>query len=262
MLGNDTALYIYPPVTDTTTCYRKEGAYAIFGALLKIPLIADISPMKKYIKEPFSALSHLVGVGLSVAALIVLLEKSGHNERATIASAIYGVSLILLYIASALTHGVHCSDRLASYFERCDHAAIFSLIAGTYTPVCLLTIKGPVGLFLLGAEWILAIAGIYTAFVKIRGSRTLQVLTYLCMGWLFLFALGPLVSTVPVSLLAWLFAGVLFYSLGSIFFLTNRPILWKGRFESHDLWHLFVLGGSVCHFIFIMSYMGTMTQPS
>lgn len=218
--------------------------------------------MKKYIREPLPALSHLFGAVLSVLALIVFLEKSGANERAAFATAVFGVSLILLYLASALTHGVHCSPRLAACFERCDRAAIFLLIAGTYTPLCLLVIKGVGGWALLGIEWLLAFTGIYAVFAKssVVGSAragSVQVYTYLAMGWLFIFALDAIVSAVSNSLLAWLLGGALFYSVGTIFFLTNRPTLWRGYFEAHDLWHFFVLGGSACHYIFINRYLAT-----
>ncbi len=210
--------------------------------------------MKKYVREPFPALSHLFGAGLSIAALVFLLQKS-NTERATIACAIYGASLILLYIASTLTHGVHCSPRLISFFERLDHAAIFLLIAGTYTPVCLLIIPGSFGLSLFVCEWIFAILGIYTIFMKPNISKSVRVLIYVIMGWLCLFAIHQIVSAVSTTSLLFLLAGGMIYSIGSIFFLTNKPTLWPGYFDAHDLWHLFVLGGSSCHFVFICNYL-------
>lgn len=215
--------------------------------------------MKKYIKDPFPALSHLFGAFLSIAALVTLIQKSGTNERAVIASAIYGASLILLYTASALAHGIHCSPEMSERLDRFDYAAIFVLIAGTYTPVCLLIIRGTFGWGMLSAEWILAFFGIYNVFFRPSWPIGVQVLIYLCMGWLVLFALGPIIAAVPNSFLAWMIAGGLFYSVGAIFFVTNRPVLWEGRFDAHDLWHLFVLGGSACHFIFILLYMGQLS---
>ncbi len=211
--------------------------------------------MKKYIREPFSSLSHLVGAILSVAALIILLQESGASHRAIIASAVYGISLIILFLASALVHGLHCSPKLESRLEQCDHAAIYFLIAGTYTPVCLLMIRGPLGWSLLIIEWIIAAIGVYMIFFKPGVSKFRRVATYIAMGWLFLFAINPIIIAVPNSLLMWLIAGGLFYSVGSIFFITNRPTLLKEHFEGHELWHVFVLGGSVCHFIFISNYI-------
>lgn len=207
--------------------------------------------MKKYVREPFPALSHLFGAIISIIALIFLLENSEGNLRATIACVIYGSSLIILYVASALTHGVHGSPRLMSYFERFDHAAIFFLIAGTYTPICLLVIPGPVGLSLFICEWILAIMGIYIIFMRPFITRSLRVWLYVIMGWLFLFALHQIIPAVSNASLVLLLGGGLFYSIGTIFFITDKPNLWPGYFDAHDLWHLFVLGGSTCHFVFI-----------
>ncbi len=211
--------------------------------------------MKKYFREPFPAISHLIGAILSVIALISLLQKSGSHRIALLASAIYGGSLILLYLASTLTHGMHSSEKLLSHFERCDHAAIFFLIAGTYTPLCLLIIPGAFGWTLLALEWILAFAGIYTIFIQPDVPKLIRVGIYLCMGWLFIFALGPIIAAVPNTLLSWLFAGVFLYSIGAIFFVTERPNFFPGKFEAHDLWHIFVMGGSTCHFIFISNFL-------
>ena len=116
--------------------------------------------MKKYIKEPFPAISHLIGLLLSIAGLITLLEASGTNFSVAAFSTVYGISLILLYLASTLTHGIHCTSRTAQHFELFDYGAIFLLIAGTYTPVCFLMIKGPLGWIVLCAEWLLAFVGI------------------------------------------------------------------------------------------------------
>jgi hemolysin III len=214
--------------------------------------------VKKYIREPFPALSHLFGAGISVLALISLIQNSGDNARAIFSSFVYGMSLILLYTASALTHGIHCSSKMMARFERWDHAGIFFLIAGTYTPVCLLIIPGSLGWMLLFCEWVLAFAGVYTVFFRPNISRTIRVIIYLAMGWLLLFALNPIIEAVSNTLLSWLIAGGLFYSIGSIFFLTNKPNLWPGKFTAHDLWHLFVLFGSISHFIFITKFLKTL----
>jgi hemolysin III len=207
--------------------------------------------MKKYIREPFPALSHLLGAGLSMVGLFFLIEKSADSLRAVVASAIFGVSLIVLYLASALTHGLHCSEETLTRIEKYDYAAIFLLIAGTYTPVCLLIIRGPLGWGLLISEWTLAAFGVSSIFFRRHIPKHLRVAIYLIMGWLFLIAINPIISTVPQNDLAWLIGGGLAYSIGSIVFLTNKPNFWRGYFEAHDLWHLFVLAGSTCHFIFI-----------
>lgn len=211
--------------------------------------------LQRYVKEPFPALSHLCGAALALIGLIILLEKSTQSYRMLAASLIYGGSLLSLFIASSLCHGLHCSRTAAALFERLDHAAIFCLIAGTYTPICLLVIRGPVGWSMLAIEWGLAGIGIYSSLHVREVRRSLQVITYLAMGWLFLFALGPIVNAISNSFLAWLLGGGILYSVGSIFFLTNRPALVFGRFTAHDIWHMFVLAGSTCHFIFVNNYL-------
>ena len=211
--------------------------------------------MRKYIREPFPALSHLIGAGVSVVAVFFLLQRASGSVKTEISVAIYGMSLIVLYVASALNHGFHCSPPAAERLEQCDYAAIFLLIAGTYTPVCLLVVQGRLGWFLFGFEWLLALIGIFLVFARPSTSAPLRVVIYLAMGWLFLFVLAPIVTAVTTPLLMWLLSGALFYSIGSVFFVTKKPVLWRGYFEAHDLWHVFVLAGSGCHFIFIREYI-------
>jgi len=211
--------------------------------------------MKKYIREPFPALSHFLGVLLSIFGLISLLQVSGNSERATIAVIIYGVSLILLYLASTLAHSIHCSPKTEERLEKLDYAAIFILIAGTYTPICLLVIKGWLGWLLLSCEWLIAFLGIFSLYVKNTFTQGNRTSFYLVMGWMFIFALTPIISAVSNSLLMWLLGGAIFYSVGSIIFVTNKPTLWPGFFDAHDLWHIFVLAGSTSHFIFINRYI-------
>ena len=216
--------------------------------------------IKKYIRDPFPSLSHAAGAVFSGVALNYLLVSAGDNLCAQISGAIFGTTLILLYLASALAHGVTGSPRLERFLEDCDHAAIFLLIAGTYTPVCLLMIPGNLGLALLTCEWIFAAVGIYTVFFLPQASKAFRAGTYLGMGWMFLFAINPLVTTLPISILVWLAGGVLFYSVGSVVFVTGRPSLWAGKFEAHDLWHVFVLSGSSCHFMFVNEHILTLAQ--
>ncbi len=211
--------------------------------------------MQKYLKEPFCALSHLFGVLLSVVGLVVLLQAAGDSSRAVTASIIYGTTLILLFLASALTHGPHFAPETAARFERCDYAAIFLLIAGTYTPFCLLVVRGPLGWTMLGIEWLLAIVGVWSVFYGSERSKSKHVAIYLAMGWLFVLALGPITTALTNPLLSWLIGGGIFYSVGAIIFLRDWPHLLGGRFSAHDLWHVFVLGGSSCHFVLVNHFV-------
>ena len=204
-----------------------------------------------WIKEPFCGLSHGIGAVLSVIALIVLLDLARGRPWHTVAFAIYGVSLILLYTASALYHWLPVGPPHVYRLMRFDHTAIFLLIAGTFAPVCLLALRGPWGWGLLVAEYTLAAIGIASLFWP-RVPHAWRVVLYLIMGWISLFAMGPLRASLSPAAFAWLIAGGIVYSMGAAIFALDRPHLWPGKFSAHDLWHVFVLGGSACHFFLML----------
>ncbi len=207
------------------------------------------------IKDPFPGLSHWVGALLSVAALVALLRTAGDSEVRAIAFAIYGGSLITLYLASALNHSIFCEEAASDRLDQLDYSAIFLLIAGTYTPVCLITLRGRWGWSVLAAEWIMAVAGIVHVWWGRKQSKWIHVAIYVAMGWTVIPVVVPLFRALPASALAWLLAGGIAYSVGSVIFATNRPRLWPGIFEAHDLWHTLVLTGSACHFVMIYNYV-------
>ncbi len=211
--------------------------------------------VRRCIKDPFPALSHWVGVLLSVAALVALLRVAQGRPAYIIGFSIYGGSLIILYLASALSHSIRCSDVNSSRLDRFDLSAIFLLIAGTYTPLCLFTLGSRWGWPVLAAEWVLAAAGIaYVTRVRDH-SWGLRIATYVVMGWLALSVAGPVYDALPNAALAWLLGGGVAYSVGAVIFATNRPNLCRGIFEAHDLWHVLVLVGSACHFILIYQFV-------
>jgi hemolysin III len=214
------------------------------------------------IKEPFPGLSHWFGAGLSLAGTAALLARSAGRPWWQVAGfAVYGISLVLLYTASALAHSVHCSPRVGRRLDQFDYVAIFLLIAGTYTPVCLVTLHGPLGWGLLAAVWATAAFGIATVYVSARIERgerrrdRSRVLTYVAMGWLGVVAAGAIIHALPAAALAWLLAGGVIYTAGAVVFFTDRPHLWPGRFAAHDLWHCMVLTGSACHFVVILNFV-------
>jgi hemolysin III len=214
-----------------------------------------MSWVQRCVKEPFPGLSHLLGVLLSVVALVALLSRAHGRPMHVIGFTVYGASLILLYAASALAHSIHCSPRTGEHLDRLDYSAIFLLIAGTYTPLCLVPLRGPWGWGLLVAVWLLAAVGIAAVWLW-RSRRTwARVTIYLCMGWLALLATGEIFRTFPTSAVAWLVAGGVVYSVGAVVFITDRPHLWPGRFMAHDLWHVMVLLGSACHFIVMLDFV-------
>ena len=208
------------------------------------------------IKDPYPGLSHWLGMVLSVAGLVVLLVLSAGRPWRIVGCAIYGASLILLYLASALAHTIRGSEKLDDFLTRLDCMAIFLLIAGTYTPLCLVTFRGPWGWSMLGAEWGMALLGIALLAVGRVESKAIRTILYLCMAWVVaLVAVVPIVRTLPPVAVQWLFAGGVIYSVGAVVFILDRPHLWPRRFMAHDLWHTLVLAGSACHYVVIARFV-------
>ena len=207
------------------------------------------------IKDPFPGLSHWVGVGLSVAGLALLIDRADGRVWHVVGFAVYGASLILLYLASALAHSIRCSPKGEALLDAFDYAAIFLLIAGTYTPLCLVNLRGPWGWGLLAAAWAIAAFGIASLVFWQSGKSVLRVVLYVVMGWLAVIAAPAILRTVPAGGLWWLVAGGVIYTLGAVVFVTDRPHLWRNRFVAHDLWHCMVLAGSACHFVVMLRYV-------
>jgi hemolysin III len=203
-------------------------------------------------KEPFSGLSHLVGAGLGIAALVALVSLARGKPWHLTAFSIYGATLILLYSASALYHLLPVSPRTVGRLQMFDHIGIYLLIAGTYTPVCLVPLRGSWGWSLFGVVWGLAVTGIAIRVGWRSAPPWLGLALYLCMGWLAVVAIPPLARAFSAPALTWLVGGGLLYTVGAAIFALERPRLWPGRFGSHDLWHIFVLGGSACHFMLML----------
>ena len=207
------------------------------------------------IKDPFPGFSHWAGAGLSVAGLVVLLVQAAGRPWWQVAGfAVYGGSLVLLYLASAVAHSVRSTPAVEERLDRFDYAAIFVVIAGTYTPLCLVTLRGPWGWVLLAVVWAMAALGIVTLYRKAKNDYV-RVATYVAMGWLAVMASGALTRALPVAAILWLVAGGVIYTVGAVVFLTDRPHLWPGRFAAHDLWHCMVLAGSGCHFVVILNFV-------
>jgi hemolysin III len=216
--------------------------------------------MKRHgLKEPFCAISHGAGVLLSITGLIALLVIARGEAWRTVALSIYGATMILLYLASTLYHALRVSPRGESWLARFDYSAIYLLIAGSYTPICLVTLRGAWGWSLLAIVWALAIAGIATSLAWKSKPPWLRITAYIIMGWLVVFALAPLRAIWPPEAFTWLLAGGLAYSIGTVVLAIDRPHLWPGKFAAHDLWHLFVLSGSGCHFFLIAKWVAPLT---
>ncbi|MFN3650961.1 MAG: PAQR family membrane homeostasis protein TrhA [Armatimonadota bacterium] len=207
------------------------------------------------IREPFNGLSHLAGVLLSLAGLILLWLASAGKPWHVIGFTVYGTSLVALFSASTLYHSLHgCPQRIGRLLMF-DQVAIYLLIAGTYTPLCLVPLRGPWGWGLLSVVWGIAVVGIVLRVAWRGAPAWLPVALYLLMGWLCVVALEPLGSALPPAAMGWLFAGGLVYTIGAVVFALERPRMWPGVFSSHELWHLFVLGGSACHFVVMLRFV-------
>jgi hemolysin III len=204
--------------------------------------------------DPFPAWSHWAGAALALAALVALL-RAAQGPLQAIAFGVYGASLVALYTASAVAHSLHREGSAAETLDRLDYTAIFLLIAGTYTPFCLVTLRGAWRWGLLATVWSAAALGVVTVYAG-RGTRHWpRVVLYVAMGWVVVIAAGQLRRTLPPAAVAWLLAGGVVYSVGALVYLFERPRLWPGRFGSHDLWHCMVLAASACHFVAVMRYV-------
>jgi hemolysin III len=208
-------------------------------------------------KDLVSGLLHLIGALLAVAGLLWLIAEAGVHGTVwhLVSFAVYGASLILLYTASALYHLLPLSPRGNLWLRRIDHMMIFVLIAGTYTPFCLVPLRGAWGWTLLAIVWGLAIGGIVLKAVWMGAPRWLSVAFYLGMGWVVIVAVAPLVRTLPPGALAWIAAGGLAYTVGAVFYALKWPNLAPRYFGFHEVWHLFVLGGSFSHYWAILRYV-------
>ena len=211
------------------------------------------------IREPGSALTHFIAMLLALCAAVPLLVRAAVHSgvKSLTAMTVFMISMVLLYAASTIYHSVNCSGRILRIFRKMDHMMIFILIAGTYTPVCLLTLPKPSGLMLLAAVWGIALVGIFIKGFWITCPKWFSSVLYIAMGWSCLSVLGQLFSLLPLHAFLWLLAGGLIYTVGGIIYALKLP-LFDARhpmFGLHEIFHLFVMAGSLCHFVFMFCYL-------
>ncbi|MFZ5587668.1 MAG: PAQR family membrane homeostasis protein TrhA [Thermodesulfobacteriota bacterium] len=213
--------------------------------------------MATCLKEPFSAVSHLTGALLSAVGLALLVTLAALYASAwhVVGLSIYGSTMVLLYTSSGLYHALRLGERGTRVLRRLDHIMIYLLIAGTYTPLCLVPLRGAWGWSLIGSVWGVALMGVVLKVAWLEAPRWVSTLIYLVMGWAALAAIAPLVRAMPAGGLAWLGLGGLFYSAGAVIYALKRPDPWPGRFGFHEIWHLFVMAGSFCHFWLMLAYV-------
>lgn len=215
--------------------------------------------MQITIREPGSAITHFIAMMLTVFAAAPLLVKSALSDTANMlpAMTIFILSMVLLYGASATYHSLNIGDRALRIFRKVDHMMIFVLIAGSYTPVCLIVLGGRMGYTLFAVVWGIAIAGMLLKACWITCPKWFSSIIYIAMGWVCVFVFGPLWNTLPHNAFLWLLAGGIIYTIGGVIYALKLP-LFNSRhtfFGSHEIFHLFVMGGSLCHFIFMYHYV-------
>ncbi len=215
--------------------------------------------MQITIREPGSAITHFIGMMLAVFASVPLLVKAGATSggQEFTAMTIFMASMILLYGASTAYHSVNLTGKALAVFRKLDHMMIFVLIAGSYTPVCLIVLGGNLGYTLLALVWGIALVGMMIKACWITCPKWFSSVIYIAMGWVCVFAFRQLLSSLPTAAFLWLLAGGIIYTVGGVIYALKLP-LFNSRhrdFGSHEVFHLFVMAGSVCHFIFMYFFV-------
>ncbi len=215
--------------------------------------------MQITIREPGSAITHFIGMMMAIIAATPLMVKTATDadHTAFIAMAVFICSMIALYAASAIYHSVNVKDSVLKLFRKLDHMMIFVLIAGSYTPVCLIVLNNRLGYTLLAAVWGIAIVGMIVNLCWITCPKWFSSLLYIAMGWACLGVFGTLWNTLSRSAFLWLLAGGIVYTAGGVIYALKLPVFnaKHKNFGSHEIFHLFVMGGSICHFIFMYLYV-------
>ena len=230
-----------------------------YVVLITTYCVKEVSIMQITIREPGSAITHFIAMMLTVFAAAPLLVKSALSDTVNMlpAMTIFILSMVLLYGASATYHSLNIGGRALRIFRKVDHMMIFVLIAGSYTPVCLIVLGGRMGYTLFAVVWGIAIVGMLLKACWVTCPKWFSSIIYIAMGWVCVFVFGPLWNTLPHSAFLWLLAGGIIYTIGGVIYALKLP-LFNSRhtfFGSHEIFHLFVMGGSFCHFIFMYHYV-------
>ena len=214
---------------------------------------------KRHIKEPGSAITHFIGMLMAIFAAVPLLIKAAHEPSRIyiISLAIYAASLILLYAASTTYHTFEISAKVNTVLKKIDHMMISVLIAGSYTPVCLIVLKGKTGIILLSIVWAIAIAGILIKAFWVYCPKWVSSVLYIGMGWTCVLAFTQILNNMSPAAFGWLLAGGIIYTVGGVIYALKLPLFNNKHknFGSHEIFHLFVMGGSACHFIVMYAFL-------
>lgn len=215
--------------------------------------------IEEHVKDPGSAITHFIGMLMAIFAAIPLLIKAAQEPGRIyiISIAVYAASLILLYAASTTYHTFDRSKKVNTILKKIDHMMISVLIAGSYTPICLLVLPKPIGVILLSIVWAIAITGILMKAFWINCPKWVSSVLYIGMGWTCVLAFTQLLNALSPAAFGWLLAGGIIYTIGGVIYALKLP-LFNNRhknFGSHEIFHLFVMGGSACHFIVMYAFV-------
>ena len=213
----------------------------------------------KHLKDPGSAITHFIGMLMAIFAAVPLLIKAARepDHIYLISLTIYALSLILLYAASTTYHTFDLSEKANTILKKIDHMMIFILIAGSYTPICLITLKGRTGVILLSLVWGIALVGIILKAFWVFCPKWVSSILYIGMGWTCVLAFTQILNALSPAAFGWLLAGGIIYTIGGIIYALKLPIFNNRHktFGSHEIFHLFVMGGSMCHFIVMYAFV-------
>lgn len=213
----------------------------------------------RHLKDPGSAITHFIGMLMAIFAAVPLLIKAARepDHIYLISLSIYALSLILLYAASTTYHTFDLSEKVNTILKKIDHMMIFVLIAGSYTPICLITLKGRTGTILLALVWSIAIVGIILKAFWVFCPKWVSSVLYIGMGWTCVLAFTQILNALSPAAFGWLLAGGIIYTIGGVIYALKLPIFNNRHknFGSHEIFHLFVMGGSMCHFIVMYAFV-------
>lgn len=211
----------------------------------------------EHLREPMNGFTHFIGAVLSVIGTLFLINLSLNPYKPAhfITLLIFGLGLILMYTTSTLYHWLKISEEGTKKLRKADHIMIFINIAATYTPICVLALQGTIGVTLLILVWSVALAGIFIKIFWMNAPRWLSTIIYLFMGWLAVIVIVPLFKTLQTAALIWMLTGGLFFTAGAVIYARKKPDPYPGVLGFHEIFHIFVLLGSLSHFIMIYKYI-------
>ena len=212
-----------------------------------------MNKQNRHIKDPGSAITHFIGMLMAIFAAIPLLIQAAKERDSVylVSLTVYAVSMVLLYAASTTYHTFDISKKVNTILKKIDHMMIFVLIAGSYTPICLLVLDRNIGIPLLMLVWGIAIVGIFIKAFWVYCPKWVSSVLYIGMGWTCVLAFGQMLNGLSTAEFGWLLAGGIIYTIGGIIYALKLPIfnMKHKNFGSHEIFHLFVMGGSACHFV-------------